>query len=340
MKYFLFFLSTVLLSSNVIAANKDSVNLYHLPDSVNASSFLVHTIITQQQTKEGGQAGIQTGKVRLYLSVNGSEKKIVFEYPVSAKLQTNGLGIKQEKNKLEWRYEWSINQSYTLLIVTASDSAANFSLCSGYVFLPEINKWKLIGTCRMTGVTEGIKEPASFTSARDNNLLTADFSNIWCQRLDGSWKNMEETKSKTPEINLLIHADSLQQAELDIQQIEAGMRNGKTGPMEKLSGVYYTMMKEGNGSQVSLEDTVTVFYKGYLYTTSEVFDQTKEKPATFPLKRLIKGWGIGLPLYKEGGKIKLVIPSSLAYSIRTRAAKIPPNSILVFEIDVVKTKKP
>jgi FKBP-type peptidyl-prolyl cis-trans isomerase len=55
---------------------------------------------------------------------------------------------------------------------------------------------------------------------------------------------------------------------------------------------------------------------------------------------LIRGWQIGVPLCKVGGKIRLVIPSNLAYSIRTRAAKIPPNSILVFEIEVVDAKSP
>ena len=91
---------------------------------------------------------------------------------------------------------------------------------------------------------------------------------------------------------------------------------------------------------VSVEDTVTIFYKGYLFSNGQVFDQTGEKPASFPLKRLIRGWQIAVPLLKVGGKIKLVIPSDLAYSIRTRAAKIPPNSILVFEIEVLDARSP
>ena len=99
-------------------------------------------------------------------------------------------------------------------------------------------------------------------------------------------------------------------------------------------------MKEGTGKQVSVNDTVVAYYKGYLFNDGLVFDQTKDKPATFSLKRLIRGWQIGLPLCNVGGKIKLVIPSDLAYSIRTRAAKIPPNSILVFEIEVVEVKSP
>jgi FKBP-type peptidyl-prolyl cis-trans isomerase len=92
--------------------------------------------------------------------------------------------------------------------------------------------------------------------------------------------------------------------------------------------------------QVSVNDTVTVFYKGYLLSDNSVFSETKDKPATFPLKGLIVGWQIGVPLCKVGGKIKIIIPSNFGYSIRTRSAKIPPNSILVFEVEVVDAKAP
>jgi FKBP-type peptidyl-prolyl cis-trans isomerase len=95
-------------------------------------------------------------------------------------------------------------------------------------------------------------------------------------------------------------------------------------------------MNEGTGKQVSATDTVQVNYKGYLFSDGTVFDQTTGTPRKFPLGRLIVGWQIGIPLLKTGGKIKLVIPSHLAYSIRTRSPKIPPNSTLVFEIEVVE----
>jgi len=76
-----------------------------------------------------------------------------------------------------------------------------------------------------------------------------------------------------------------------------------------------------------------------LLSDGSVFDQTKEKPAVFPLKRLIKGWQIGLPVCKVGGKIKLIIPSGLAYSIRSMNAAIPLNSIMVFDIEVLGVKQ-
>ncbi len=339
-KSLLLLISAILLNSSLIAAYRDSVTIYPLPDSVKGNAFIANVIISQQQTTGAVLAGIQTDKVRLYISAAGKEKSIVFEYMVPAKGIVNGISVRQEKNKILLPYDWSINQSYRLLIATASDSAADFSLYSGYVFLPEINKWKLIGTCKISGSTTGIKAPASFTSAKETSRFNAAFSDAWVQRRNGSWKNMTDVTGIAPEINLMSHADSLKQVRLENQQIEKDIRIGKTGPMDTTAGIYYTMMKVGTGNAVSLDDTVTVYYKGYLYATNEVFDQTKEKPVSFPLKRLVKGWQLGLPLCREGGKIKLVIPSALAYSIRTRAAKIPPNSILVFEIEVLKTKKP
>ena len=116
------------------------------------------------------------------------------------------------------------------------------------------------------------------------------------------------------------------------------MKSGKTDITDSIEGVYYKILNPGAGNQVALTDTVTVHYKGYLFENEEIFDQTKDKPATFPLNRLIKGWQLVIPLLKVGGKIKIVIPSSQAYSIRPRAARIPPNSILVFEVEVLDAK--
>ena len=80
--------------------------------------------------------------------------------------------------------------------------------------------------------------------------------------------------------------------------------------------------------------------QAFLLSDNSVYDQTKDKRTTFPLIRLIMGWQIGVPLCKVGGKVKIIIPSNLGYSIRTRAAKIPPNSILVFEVEVVDARPP
>ena len=245
----------------------------------------------------------------------------------------NGDGVKVEKGELSWSYNWTENENYKLLIATASDSAGNFALYSGYIFLPKEKKWKLIGTCKILGQWNTLKQPAAFRLQVRNNSLQLNIHEAWCQRNNGSWKNLLEKHLALPVVNLLSHGDSLKQLEIDKKLITATNTDVKN-----MDGVYYTILKEGNGRQVSVNDTVTVYYKGYLLKDGSIFDETKDKPATFPLKRLIMGWQIGVPLCKVGGKIKIIIPSNLAYSIRTRAAKIPPNSILVFEIEVVDAK--
>ena len=103
------------------------------------------------------------------------------------------------------------------------------------------------------------------------------------------------------------------------------------------AGIFYKMLREAEGPAVTIDDTLVVNYKGQLLN-GFVFDETKDKPATFPLKRLIKGWQLGLPFCRQGGKIRLIIPSSLAYSIRN-LGEIPPNSPLIFDVEVLEIKR-
>jgi FKBP-type peptidyl-prolyl cis-trans isomerase FkpA len=317
------------------AYNKDSVVYYQLPDSVKTVSFLAEVSVGTITIKKEVFAGIKTDVVKLSLESDKKEKEIVFEFPSSATVMANGLAVKVEKGELSWKYNWMENDNYKLLIATASDSAGNFALYSGYIFLPKEKKWKLIGTCKISGQWNTLKQPATFQSQIKNNPLRLNINEAWCQRNNGSWKNLLEKNVSFPVVNLYSHIDSLEQLEIDKKNITAANTEVKS-----IQGIYYTMLKEGNGRQVSVNDTVTIYYKGYLLKDGSVFDETKDKPAVFPLKRLIMGWQIGVPLCKVGGKIKIIMPSSLGYSIRTRAAKIPPNSVLVFEIEVVDTKSP
>ncbi|MBK6936008.1 MAG: FKBP-type peptidyl-prolyl cis-trans isomerase [Chitinophagaceae bacterium] len=211
-------------------------------------------------------------------------------------------------------------------------------LYSGYVFLPKENKWKLIATCKIQGRWNSIQKPSVFYTTGKKNKVNAVFSQAWVQRNTGSWKNMLDNKSSNPVINLASHLDSLTRHAAEISIIKAAIEKGLTETKENKDDVFYKIILQGTGQQVNITDTVTVFYKGTLFGTGEIFDQTRDKPATFPLNRLIRGWQIGVPLCKVGATIKLVIPSALAYSIRTRASKIPPNSILVFEVEIVDMK--
>jgi hypothetical protein len=261
-----------------------------------------------------------------------------------ANIVTLGIGVRGAEDRKarypHFNYELQPNEAYKLMISQATDSAGNFSLYSGYIFLPKDNKWKLIGTLKIEGRWNTLQQPAVVYMNRAKQDMGFTVGQVWCLRQNGSWKNLKDETPPPPIVNLFGHIDSVQQHQTDIKLIEEAIASGKTDTKNNEQGVYYTMMKEGTGRLVSVNDTVTVNYRLRLLNDTAIIQETKDKPATFPLKRLIKGWQIGVPLCKVGGKIKLVIPSDLAYSIRTRAADIPPNSILVFEIEVLDAKSP
>jgi hypothetical protein len=332
-------LSILFVSLISNAANKDSVVFYDLPDSLKAISFLTDVQAGAINGKKEFRAGIKDGAVSLYLEKSKKEIEFVFEFPSTASVVVTGFDIEVEKGELTWVFNATSNETYKLMLSTATDSAENYILYSGYVFLPKENKWKLMGTCKISNQWGTIKNPATFFSILKKDPPLVNFSSIWCQRNNGSWKNMTASSAQPPTINLYSHTDSIQQSLNEVKLLEDAIRTGNTDAKQNKDGVYYTILKEGTGRQVQLTDTVVAHYKGYLFNDGKIFDQTKEKPATFALKRLIRGWQIGVPLCKVGGKIKLVIPSGLAYSIRTRAAKIPPNSILVFEIEIIEVKE-
>lgn len=105
------------------------------------------------------------------------------------------------------------------------------------------------------------------------------------------------------------------------------------------SGLQYIMEKDGTGASPSKEDVVKVHYKGTL-TNGEQFDSSYDRgqPAEFPVGGVIPGWTEALQLMKVGGKAKLFIPPELAYGPSGRPG-IPPNSVLVFEVELMEIVK-
>jgi FKBP-type peptidyl-prolyl cis-trans isomerase FkpA len=327
------------ISSNAIG--KDSTINYNLPDSVKAMQFMAEIKVIELNPSKRFSAGISTKAGDLYLSEYHGKRSIQLQMHEHSRVVATGQGIKNLNfGAFYFDYNWEIGKSYKLMVAMAADSADKICLYSAYVFLPDENKWKFIGSRRHPFYRDKLEEPSVFLKAHKKSTGNMIIGDVWCQRSNGTWRNMKEGSPTSPTVNYFGHMDSVTQRQIDIKIITDTIAAGKTDAVKNLDGIYYSIMKEGTGRQVTVNDTVVAYYKGYLLSNGLIFDQTKEKPATFPLKRLIKGWQIGVPICKVGGKIKLVIPSDLAYSIRTRSAKIPPNSILVFEIEVVDTKPP
>ena len=122
-----------------------------------------------------------------------------------------------------------------------------------------------------------------------------------------------------------------QEIEQTLQAFEAGVKTSSTG-------LVYQVVEAGKGEAPKDSDTVVVNYKGTLIDGKE-FDNsyTRGEPLSFRLDGVIPGWTEGLKNIKKGGKIKLVIPPELAYG-KAGVPGIPPNSTLVFDVELLDVK--
>lgn len=114
----------------------------------------------------------------------------------------------------------------------------------------------------------------------------------------------------------------------------------KEGVMVTESGLQYSFITKGDGPMPSLEDQVKVHYAGTTIDGNE-FDSSYKRgePIVFGLNGVIPGWTEALQLLPVGSKARLVIPSELAYGERGVPPAIEPNSVLVFEVELLEIVK-
>ena len=112
----------------------------------------------------------------------------------------------------------------------------------------------------------------------------------------------------------------------------------KEGVVTTASGLQYQVITEGKGEAPKSGDTISVKYKGTT-TDGKVFDEQKE-PVDFPLANMIPGWVEGLQLMKPGAHYEFYIPADLAYGEAGAGDVIKPNSVLVFDVELVEVKHP
>ena len=326
----IFLLYTVCLP--VFCQNKTAKNVYKVPDSIKAIGFYAEVKINTDALKKRSSTGVYVDGMSVTMELIKGQKLFSFGYFAKPlHYIVFGKGTDTTGHYILWNYDWNVNETYPLLIATASDSAAHTTLYSGYVYLPAEKKWKLIGT-------DSHHDTASlkYLSIINRKNDAAIFSNRWLQRSNGTWKALDSQTTKPPSLRQMSNIDSLAQQKLEEELLRSKL------PKDSIiyeEGMFYQTIKEGTGRLVKVTDTLTVHYKGSLYSDGSVFDETKDKPATFPLERLIKGWQLGLVHCKVGGKMRLFLPSGSAYGIRTRSAEIPPNSILVFDVEVLDAKE-
>ncbi|PWG80197.1 FKBP-type peptidyl-prolyl cis-trans isomerase [Pararcticibacter amylolyticus] len=115
----------------------------------------------------------------------------------------------------------------------------------------------------------------------------------------------------------------------------------KEGVVSLPSGLQYKILLQGNGIRPGLNDKVSVYYAGML-VNGKIFESSHEGgiPLELPVETLIKGWQEALQLMPEGSKWVLYVPANLAYGEHTNNGKLPRNSNLIFELELLKVIKP
>jgi FKBP-type peptidyl-prolyl cis-trans isomerase len=125
------------------------------------------------------------------------------------------------------------------------------------------------------------------------------------------------------------------------KQVEAALDEVAAGFQRTDSGLRYQIIQKGNGKQAEKGKGVSVHYKGML-TDGTVFDSSyqRKQPIDFTLGvgQVIRGWDEGIQLLKVGDKARFVIPSDLAYGSQGAGGVIPPNAILIFDVELMDVK--
>ena len=108
-------------------------------------------------------------------------------------------------------------------------------------------------------------------------------------------------------------------------------------PISSVPELQIIDITEGTGEVVAADATITAHYTGALCKDGTIFQSSHDfgQPITFGLDQVIAGWAKGVPGMKVGGVRRLIIPSEMAYGSVRAAANIPPNSDLVFDIELV-----
>ncbi len=111
-------------------------------------------------------------------------------------------------------------------------------------------------------------------------------------------------------------------------------KNGLTGFSKTTSGIYYKIASPGTGDSITVDSTITVKYTGRLLNGT-VFDKS-EAGTSMQLRNTISGWQEAVPLIRQGGSMRIIVPYSKAYGVSPINGPIPPFSSLDFDISVTE----
>ena len=98
------------------------------------------------------------------------------------------------------------------------------------------------------------------------------------------------------------------------------------------NGIFYQVIDPGSGSRATMDSVITVTYSTSLLNGQLIDTSHFNTPITLPLNQFVEGWRIAIPYIQEGGHIKMVTPSSLAYGCTGIQNLVPPNAPLYYDV--------
>ncbi len=262
---------------------------------------------------------------QLKISTIGKDLNFIYtRYWLAPEKMGKKIVTKRNFEHYNYRLKKLLDSTYKFYFTVITDSASDTRQFAAYISEPKSLKWKLFASYTAYNYKQKLEQFYFTKGSFKNRMYNA-----------GKWKKIDSTELKMPSLRPFTSIDSAAQHQLELAKIKAQLKDSNATYKE---GLYYKIMNTTNGAKVALTDTVEVFYKGWTMFTNEVFDETKAEPIKFPLLGLIKGWQIGMVEAHVGEKVRMWIPSPTAYGIRNLATTIPPNSILVFDVEVVSAK--
>ena len=184
-------------------------------------------------------------------------------------------------------------------------------------------------------------------------LAYAEFEKVEDVKFNALAKGMKEAieigkefdELKMQEIQMFL---SQYMGKIQIRASEKALKEGqewleankkKQGVVTLPSGLQYKIIKEGTGIKPTIEDLVDIVYHGSLIDGT-VFDSARDRgePTPFNVGQVVPGFSEALTLMNEGSIWEVYIPAELGYGDRP-GGRIPPNSVLIFEINLVKVNK-
>ena len=151
---------------------------------------------------------------------------------------------------------------------------------------------------------------------------------------------VRDYKASREEFARLVEESDRRQMERELEErrkLHRELDNRYPGAVKKPSGLWYVVEKEGDGkAHPKMGDKVKVHYHGTLLD-GRVFDSSvaRHQPATFKVGQVIDGWNEALVEMSKGEKCTLIIPPDLAYGVHGVPGVIPPNSTLIFEVELL-----